>query len=75
MHGTAAPYLNVPEHPDDPRAELADAIERAGDRVYHCAGAVARRFSQHEAVYSGADKVLERLLALVEELEYVTGAP
>jgi hypothetical protein len=72
MDGTAAPYLNVPEQPDRPELDLASDIEAAADAVYRCSEAVLR-MGAHEAEYCGAEPLLARLRAVVEELRNVTG--
>jgi hypothetical protein len=72
MHGTAAPYLNVPEYADRPELDLASDIEAVADAVYRCSEAVLK-MDAHEAEYCGADPILARLREVIEELRNVTG--
>lgn len=68
----AAPYLNVPERPDDPALELASAIEAISDDLCRCIDRVAA-MTAHEAEYCGAEPILARLREVVAELQNVTG--
>lgn len=65
-----APAANDP--PDRPGLDLADAIERIADTLYGCADKAAEMTS-HQASYCGADPLLAKLRAVVEEIRNVTG--